>query len=92
MKNKIIYCGLLVIAVILPTTGFAQQDSTRLLENTVESWLLQMDDLENVENVSEEMLEQMEDVNEGSRPNLNNLSYEVAVTCLQLSDYQYYQL
>ena len=83
---------MLMIAVILPTTGFAQQDSTRLLENTVESWLLQMDDLENVENVSEEMLEQMEDVNEGSRPNLNNLSYEVAVTCLQLSDYQYYQL
>ena len=82
----------MVIAVIIPTAGFTQQDSTRLLENTVENWMLQMEDLENEENVSEEMLEQMEDIYENSRPNLNNLSYEVAVIRLQLSDYQYYQL
>lgn len=81
-----------MITTIIPTAGFAQQDSTRLLENSVESWMLQMDDLENEENVSEEMLEQMEDVYKNSRPNLNNLSYEVAVARLQLSDYQYYQL
>lgn len=81
-----------MIATIIPTAGFSQQDSTRLLESSVESWMLQMDDLENEENVSEEVLEQMEDVYENSRPNLNNLSYEVAVTLLQLSDYQYYQL
>ena len=82
----------MVIAVILPTTGFAQQDSTRLLENTVESWMLQLEDLENTEVTSEEMLEQMDYVYENSRPNLNNLSYEVAVNRLHLSDYQYYQL
>lgn len=92
MKNKIIFWSMMVIAVIIPTVGFAQQDSTRLLENTIENWMIRMEDLENEENVSEEMLEQMEDVYENSRPNLNNLSYEVAATRLQLSDYQYYQL
>ena len=80
------------VAVFIPIAGFAQQDSIRLLESTVESWMLQMDDLVNEVNVSEEVLEQMEAVYENSRPNLNNLSYEVAVTLLQLSDYQYYQL
>lgn len=92
MKNKTILRSIMMIAIIIPTVGFAQQDSTRLLESSVDSWMLQMDDLENEENVSEEMLEQMEDVYENSRPNLNNLSYEVAVTVLQLTDYQYYQL
>ena len=82
----------MMIAIIIPTAGFAQQDSTRLLESSVESWIHQMDDLENEENVSEEVLEQMEDVYENSLPNVNNLSYEVAVMLLQLSDYQYYQL
>ena len=44
------------VAVLIPKAGFAQQDSTRLLESSVESWMLQMDDLENEENVSEEVL------------------------------------
>ena len=92
MKNKMIFWGMLVIAVNIPTTVFAQQDSTLLLETTIESWMLQMEDLENTENVNEELLEQMEEVHENGRPNLNDLSYEVAVTRLQLSDYQYYQL
>ena len=92
MKNKITFWSMMVIAVILPTAGFTQQDSTRLLENTVESWMLQMEDLENAEAANEEVLEQMDDVYKNSRPNLNNLSYEVAVTRLNLSDYQYYQL
>ena len=92
MKNKITFWSMMVIAVILPTTGFAQQDSTLMLETTVESWMLQMEDLENAEAANEEVLEQMDDVYKTSRPNLNNLSYEVAVTRLNLSDYQYYQL
>ena len=92
MKNKITFWSMMVIAVILPTTGFAQQDSTLMLETTVESWMLQMEDLENAEAANEEVLEQMDDVYKNSRPNLNNLSYEVAVTRLNLSDYQYYQL
>ena len=47
MKNKILFWSMMVIAVILPTTGFTQQDSTRLLENTVEHWMLQIEDLAN---------------------------------------------
>jgi hypothetical protein len=82
----------MMITTIIPTAGFSQQDSIRLLESSVESWMLQMDDLENEVNVNEEVLEQMEDVYENSRPNLNNLSYEVALKVLQLTDYQYYQL
>ena len=81
-----------MIAVLIPTAGFAQQDSTRLLESTVESWMAQMEDLENTEIVNEEILEQIETVQGDNSPNLNNLSYEEAVTLLQLSDYQYYQL
>ena len=92
MKNKITFWSMMVIAVLIPTTGFTQQDSTRLLENTVESWMLQMEDLEDAEVANEEVLEQMENVYENNRPNLNNLSYEVATTRLHLSDYQYYQL
>ena len=92
MKNKIILWSMMGVAVLIPTAGFAQQDSIRLMESTVESWMLQMDDLENEENVSEEMLELMDELQKDLRPNLNDLSYEVAITRLQLSDYQYYQL
>ncbi|MBO7629276.1 MAG: hypothetical protein J6S87_04945 [Bacteroidales bacterium] len=92
MKIRIILWSMLGVAVLISTVGFAQQDSTRILESSVESWMLQMEDLENEENVSEEMLEQMEELQKDLRPNLNDLSYEVAVTRLQLSDYQYYQL
>ncbi|MCR4826270.1 MAG: hypothetical protein K5882_04875 [Bacteroidales bacterium] len=92
MKNKIILWSMMGVAVLIPTAGFAQQDSIRLMESAVESWMLQMDDLENEENVSEEMLELMDELQKDLRPNLNDLSYEVAITRLQLSDYQYYQL
>ena len=80
------------VAVLIPTVGLAQQDSTSLLQNSIDGWVTQMEDLENEENVSEEMLEQMEELQKDLRPNLNDLSYEVAITRLQLSDYQYYQL
>ena len=92
MKDKILFRSLMMIATILPTAGFAQQDSTSLLQNSIDGWVTQMEELENEENVSEEMLEQMEELQKELRPNLNDLSYEVAVTRLQLSDYQYYQL
>ncbi|MBR4646795.1 MAG: hypothetical protein IKO75_06780 [Bacteroidales bacterium] len=92
MKNKIILWSILGVAVLISTVGFSQQDSTRILESSVESWMLQMDDLENEENVSEETLELMDELQKDLRPNLNDLSYEVAITRLQLSDYQYYQL
>ena len=82
----------MMIATIIPTAGFAQQDSTSFLRNSIDGWVTQMEDLENEENVSEEMLERMDELQKDLRPNLNDLSYEVAVNRLRLSDYQYYQL
>ena len=74
MKNKIIFWSMIGVAVLIPIAGFAQLDSTRLLESSVESWMLQMDDLENEVNVNEEMLELMDELQKDLRPNLNDLS------------------
>ena len=92
MKNKILIWTLTSLTAIIPVVGLGQQDSTLILETAVESWMLQMEDLENAENANEEMLEQMEEIHGNGRPNLNNLSYETAVNQLRLNDYQYYQL
>lgn len=73
----------------------AQTDSIRWLEAAVDSWEAQVGDLDNMEveeGVAEEVLERMERMTGNSRPNLNDLSYEEAVNCLQLTDYQYYKL
>ena len=70
----------------------AQQDSMGIMENVIENWELQMDELEEIEGVTEELLEKLEVMQGNGRPNLNNLEYEVAICQLLLSDYQYYQL
>lgn len=88
---------LLIMSIIMMMNGslghvLAQQDSVGILENAVENWEIQMEDLEETEGVSEDLLERLEVVQANRAPNLNDLSYEVAVSQLLLSDYQYYQL
>ena len=91
-RNKL----LALIAILLLGTSVsrtvAQQDTTRFLDSVIDDWETQLEDLEDAENVSEELLERMEEMRNGTRPNLNDLSYEAAVNILQLTDYQYYQL
>lgn len=78
--------------------GWAQWDSVRVVEDAVGHWEMQLDELEEsleaneTENVTEELLERMEEMRRNAKPNLNDLSYEVAVNLLHLTDYQYYQL
>lgn len=81
-----------IMTMLAPVHTFAQQDSLWLMENAVDEMELQMEDLENMENVSEELLEKMELSQSNKKPNLNDLSYEVAAKQLLLTDYQYYQL
>lgn len=76
----------------------AQWDSTQVMEEVVGNWEVQwegtgdVEGLEDAEGAAEELLERIEDMRQGSKPNLNDLSYEVAVNRLHLTDYQYYQL
>ena len=90
MKNRCLIA--LVVISMLPVSLFSQEDSTRLVENVIDDLEFQMEDLEISESVSEEMLEVIESAQMNRKPNLNDLSYEVAVNQLHLSDYQYYQL
>lgn len=83
------FFGLLLLGI---GVSFAQYDSLRWVENTTDSWEMQFEDLNDEEYVSEDILETMEEILTSSRANLNNLSYETAITVLHLSDYQYYQL
>lgn len=88
---------LLILSIIIMINGslgqvLAQQDSIGILENVIENWELQMEELEEMEGVTEDLLEKLEVMQQNGRPNLNNLEYEVAVSQLLLSDYQYYQL
>lgn len=72
----------------------AQQDSLQehvqfsdRLENLLET-------LNDETNISEDLLEQLDEweTQTNHRPNINKLSYEVAIEKLHLNDYQYYQL
>lgn len=94
MKGRHKLLILSLIAIISCPLGhiLAQQDSIGILENAVDNWELQMDNMEEIEGVTEEFLEKLELMQENRKPNLNNLEYEVAVSQLLLSDYQYYQL
>lgn len=87
MKTKILILNLIMILSTSNVIG--QVDS---IENVIEVLELQTDLPEEIENVSEDLLERLEAVQKNRKPNLNDLSYEVAVTTLHLSDYQYYQL
>lgn len=81
-----------MMAMTVPAHTFAQQDSLWQMDNAVDEMELLTEELENLENVSEELLEQLELSQSNRKPNLNNLSYEVASKQLYLTDYQYYQL
>lgn len=85
------YITILIIAIPV-TQLFAQQDSTLLMESTIDTWETQLEELDDAGNITEELLERMEETQDWAHPNLNDLSYEVAVNILQLTDYQYYQL
>lgn len=90
MKSKCLMAILLIFA--LPVSLFSQEDSVKLVENGIDDLEFQIEEMEVPESVSEEMLEVMESARMNKKPNLNDLSYEVAVSQLHLSDYQYYQL
>ncbi len=91
-RDKIFILNVFIILCLYVPRTVAQQDSTLFMENAVETMEMQVENLEDAENVSEDLLERMEDIRDGRRPNLNDLSYEVAVSRLLLTDYQYYQL
>lgn len=61
-------------------------------DGLLDSWEMQVEEDVDMETVSEDLLERLEDVRGGKPPNLNDLTYEVAVNVLYLTDYQYYQL
>ncbi len=83
----------MIMMIFVPTMQvFAQQDSLWIIDDAVNELELQIEDLENMENVSEELIEHLEFSQTNKTPNLNDLSYEVAINKLSLSDYQYYQL
>ena len=90
MKSKFLIAS--VVFLMLHVHMFSQEDSARVLENLIDDLEFQMEDVEMSESVSEEMLEAIESAKVNGKPNLNDLSYEVAVNQLHLSDYQYYQL
>lgn len=74
---------------------YAQQDSL----SDRESLNIRMEELlESLEteelNITEDLLEQLDEweMEENKRPNINSLSYEMAIQKLHFNDYQYYQL
>lgn len=90
MKTKTI---VLIITIILELSSvLAQTDSISyeipsmdIIENSLEE-ASDGDELSAVD-----LLEELEELGT-NKPNLNNLSYEIALRALKLSDYQYYQL
>lgn len=98
MKAKYIITVTVCVMLSGIGRGWAQWDSVRVVEDAVGHWEMQLDELEEsleaneTENVTEEMLERVEEMRRNAKPNLNDLSYEVAVNLLHLTDYQYYQL
>lgn len=90
MKHKII--TILIISLGTSLAALAQTDSSLMPENLIELWELQTDEPEELESASEDLLERLELAQSNRKPNLNDLSYEVAVNQLLLTDYQYYQL
>lgn len=91
MKNKLTIMIMLFFGIQTHDL-WAQMDSIRLMDYTLEDLELQMEDLEVSESVSEDLLERMDMSLGNAKPNLNDLSYETAMQKLQLTDYQYYQL
>lgn len=92
MKYKILTISMLLLGVTPVAFILAQVDSIRMPENIIEDWELQADNPEEMESASEDLLERLEIMQSNRKPNLNDLSYEVAMSQLLLSDYQYYQL
>lgn len=84
---------LLCLCCLQLWTCVSQVDSTSIMEDgLLDSWEMQVEEDVDMETVSEDLLERLEDVRGGKPPNLNDLTYEVAVNVLYLTDYQYYQL
>lgn len=88
MERAILFLlGLFAISSL----AFSQIDSTINTDQI-------LDDLENAAEmdeelyISEELLEELTELQNGQKPNLNNLSYETAIRILHWNDYQYYQL
>lgn len=77
--------------IATPAFAYSQIDSTINTDQI-------LDDLENAAEmdeelyISEELLEELTELQNGQKPNLNNLSYETAIRILHWNDYQYYQL
>lgn len=95
MKTKNINLRLILLTaglVLHITVCSAQMDSILMWDCAMEDWESRLEDVGDVECLTEELLERMEDSRSGVRPNLNDLSYEMAVNRLHLTDYQYYQL
>ena len=90
MKTKTI---IFITILLLQTSKILSQTDSNLynirtmdiIENSFE------DGTDDENFASDELLEELEELS-GRRPNLNCLSYEMAVRILKLSDYQYYQL
>jgi len=84
---------LLCLCCLQLWTCVSQVDSTSIMEDgLLDSWEMQVEEGVDIEPVSEDLLERLEDIRAGKPPNLNDLTYEVAVNVLYLTDYQYYQL
>ncbi len=88
MKKTLIF--LLFYLLLFKPLGLAQSDSTFRTDFLLD----EIDNLENTDEdsyISEELMEELHELT-NTKPNLNDLSYDVAVRILHLSDYQYYQL
>lgn len=84
---------LLCLCCLQLWTCVSQADSTNNMEDRImDSWEMQAEEAVDMEAVSEDLLERLEEARGGKPPNLNDLTYEVAVKKLYLTDYQYYQL
>lgn len=100
MKTK--FLGFLMLGFAFLCFSFgtvsAQNDTAQLPDGSVDALELQLENLygdgnaESEAYVAEDVLEHLEGLDMSVRPNLNELTYEVAVSVLQLSDFQYYQL
>ena len=89
-RKKII---ILCLCCLQLWTCVSQIDSASIMEERLlDSWEMQVEEDLDRETVSEDLLERLDDDRGGKPPNLNDLTYEVAVKKLYLTDYQYYQL
>lgn len=88
MKHKIPF---FLVGIIIPILSIGQVDSLIPTEQVIDALENILDQNEEII-LSEDVLEELSEITNDTKPNLNALSYEVAVRKLHFSDYQYYQL